>query len=104
MSHIITREHILEVIKQVEHPEIDATLGELGMILDVAVQDKIATVAMALPILEIPEAVRAALIQRINQHFEKIELQFQVEYFEMTAEGRGKFFALARANWKGSRP
>ncbi|MEJ2637158.1 MAG: iron-sulfur cluster assembly protein [Calditrichia bacterium] len=104
MNHIITREYVLEVIKQVEHPEIAATVGELGMILDVAVQDKIATVAIALPVLKIPEAVKAALIHRINQHLEKIELKFQMEYFEMTAEVRGKFYALARTNWKGSRP
>jgi metal-sulfur cluster biosynthetic enzyme len=102
MKESTTRENVLRAIEYVEHPEIAATLGDLGMILDVSVQDKIAKVAMTLPTREIPEAIKNALIDNIGQPIEKLGLQLQVEFFEMTSEARGKFFALARANWKGS--
>jgi metal-sulfur cluster biosynthetic enzyme len=97
-----SRENVLMAVEQLEHPEIAATLGDLGMILDVSVQGNTATVAMALPTTEIPEVVRNALIDIMHQPLEKLGLQLKVEFFEMTEEGRNIFFALARANWKGS--
>jgi metal-sulfur cluster biosynthetic enzyme len=97
-----SRENVLMAVEQLEHPEIAATLGDLGMILDVSVQGNTATVAMALPTTEIPEVVRNTLIDIMHQPLEKLRLQLKVEFFEMAEEARNNFFARARANWKGS--
>ncbi len=102
MSETITREDVLKTIEHIEHPEIAATLMELGMILDVAVEGNIATVAMALPMVGIPEAVKNALISSIQQPIESLGLRMQVQFFEMTPEVRDRFFVTARARWKGS--
>jgi len=101
MSDTITREDVLQAIEKVEHPEIAATLIELGMILDVAVSGNSVNVAMALPMLGIPEAVRNALVYSIQKPIEKLGLQMQVQFFEMTPEVRDKFFAISQARWKG---
>lgn len=98
----VTREEVLKAIEKIEHPEIAATLMDLGMILDVAVSGNVATVAMALPMLGIPEVVRNALVASIQAPIEALGLQMQVQFFEMTPEVRDRFFATARANWKGS--
>ena len=102
MNQTITREDVLKAIENVEHPEIAATLMELGMILDVAVHGNQANVAMALPLLGIPEAVRAALIESLRGPIEALGLALFVDFFEMTPEARDRFFALSKANWKGA--
>lgn len=102
MQKTITKEDVLKEIEDIEHPEISKTLAELGMIIDVAVRDNIANIAMALPMLGIPESVRNMLVESIHKPIENLGLQMNVEFFEMTQEVRGKFFALSQANWKGS--
>ncbi len=102
MDKTVTREDVLKVIEQVEHPEIAATLMDLGMILDVAVNGDQVNVAMALPLLGIPDAVRAALVDSIRKPIEDLGLNLYVDFFEMTPEARDRFFAISKANWKGS--
>ena len=102
MSEQVTREQVLEATKEVEHPEIAVPLMGLGMILDVKVEGDTATVAMALPMMGIPEVVRHMLVESIRQPIEALGLKMQVDFFEMTPEARERFFILSRANWKGS--
>jgi len=101
-SKPITREEILERLKKVEHPEIAVSLVDLGMILDVAVDKYIAKVAIALPMMNIPFAVRDAIENTISKSLQDMGLEIQADYFEMTPEVRDNFFITARANWKGS--
>ena len=102
MDKTVTREDVLKAIEPVEHPEIAATLMDLGMILDVAVREGQANVAMALPLLGIPEAVRIALVESLRGPIEALGLRLYVDFFEMTPEARDRFFAISKANWKGS--
>ena len=102
MGNSISNDDLLDTIKTIEHPEISKTLVELGMILDVAVRENNANVAMARPMLGIPEAVRDMLVESIRNPIENLGLQMNVEFFEMTQEVKDNFFVTARANWKGS--
>ena len=102
MDKVVTREDVLKAIEPIEHPEIAATLMDLGMILDVAVNGNQANVAMALPLLGIPEAVRVALVESLQSPIEALGLILNVDFFEMTPEARDRFFAISKANWKGS--
>lgn len=101
-SKPITREKILDRLKTLEHPEISVSLIDLGMILDVAVDQDTARVAIALPMMNIPIAVRDAVLNSISGPIRELGLEMQVEYFEMPPEARDNFFAAARANWKGA--
>ena len=102
MAEVTTADQVLELLKQVEHPEIAVNLVDLGMIMDVGIEGNLVTVALALPMLGIPEAVRAAIVQVIQQALAAKGLELKVHYFEMDPETRDRFFAAARANWKGS--
>ncbi len=102
MDDSTTRESVLSILEQVEHPEIALSLTELGMIIDAAVNDKIVRVAIALPKMDIPAAVYKAITDRVVTALQKPGITIQPEYFEMTVENRERFFALAKANWKGS--
>jgi metal-sulfur cluster biosynthetic enzyme len=97
----VTREDVIKAIEHVEHPEIALTLLELGMILDVVVENRMTRVALSLPILGIPEAVRNIIVESIRKPIENLGLKMEIEFFEMTREARDHFFTLSRANWKG---
>lgn len=98
----MTREDVYKAIEQVEHPEIAATLIDLGMILDVTVVENVARLAMALPTPGIPEVVRSALVQSIRSPIEGLGLRMEVEFFEMNDESKNKFLSMAQSGWKGS--
>ncbi len=98
----MTREEILAELEKVEHPEIAASLVELGMIQDIAVEGDTVRVAMALPTLGIPEIVRNMLVQSVQQVLESLNYRMEVEFFEMTEVAKQRFFVIAQARWKGS--
>ncbi len=102
MEKSYTNDEIKAIIDTIEHPEIAVTLTELGMILDVALSGNTVNVAMALPMMGIPEVVRKALVESIRQPLAERSLGLNVQFFEMTPEVRDTFFTLSRANWKGS--
>ena len=102
MEKTYSNDEIMDIISKIEHPEIAVTLTELGMILDAAVSGNTVNVAMALPMMGIPDVVRNALVQSIQEPLAKLGLEMSVQFFEMTPEVRDKFFTLSRANWKGS--
>ena len=102
MNTLITKKDIYDILEQIEHPEIAASLIDLGMIMDVAIDGNTVLIAMALPMDKIPFNIENALIQRVEKQLAKICLKTKVHFFEMSAENRQKFFTTARVNWKGS--
>ena len=101
MEKVITREDIIELLKHVEHPEIAISLVDLGMIMDVGLSENIARVAIALPMMNIPDNVRDAIVNSISRPLGKIGFKVDPVFFEMSLEDRKTFFNTARANWKG---
>lgn len=102
MEKSYTQDEIMAVINKIEHPEIAKTLTELGMIIDAAISGNSVNVAMALPMMGIPDIVRNALVESIRQPLAERGLGLNVQFFEMTPEVRENFFRLSQANWKGS--
>lgn len=102
MKDTVTREDVFKEIEKVEHPEIAATLIDLGMILDVAVENNVVRVAMALPMLGIPEVVRNLLVQSMKEKIEALGAKFELEFFEMDQDARNKFVTISQKNWKGA--
>jgi len=98
----ITADDVMNAIKSVEHPEISLTLIDLGMIKNVAVNNNTAEVTIAIPVLGIPDAVKIALAQSIQQPIESLGVELSVDFAEMTPEARDRFLMLSRQNWKGA--
>ena len=102
MSKEITVKDAYQAIEKVEHPEIAATLVELGMIQDLVVEKNTVRVAMALPTLGIPDIIRKMLEDSIRKPLEEMGFTVAIEIFEMSDQAKNKFFTLARSNWKGT--
>lgn len=102
MEEKITKEEIEKLIKNVEHPEIAATLDELGMIGEVEFDENTheGQFVLVLPMLNIPVQIRDMILNSIGEAVGNKASKLKASLAEMTEEQRQKFFALSRAKWK----
>ena len=89
------KEKIEKIIKEIEHPEIDRTLFQLGMIGNIKVEGKNVSVELKVTFYAVP--IRKYLIQSIESAVKKefSEANVKVETIEMTPEERMKFMEMA---------
>ena len=94
------KEKIEKIIKEIEHPEINRTLFQLGMIGNINVKNKDISVELKVPFYTVP--IREYLIQSIEMAVKKEfqETNVKVEVVEMTPEERMKFMEMAQIYWK----
>ena len=94
---------IRERLVQVQHPELDRTLVELGMIRDIEVRSDSVSCTIGLPFKEIPirddlvRSVREAILKQVEPG-----VNVEVNCVEMAQEERAAFMAVAQgAQGKG---
>ena len=93
-------EAIIQAIQRVEHPEINCTLVELGMVKDIQVSGNQVSLKLVLPFLGIPAAIRNYMIHSLQQAVADFGAKLKVQVAEMTPAERQRFFALEQQNWK----
>ncbi|MCD6400798.1 MAG: DUF59 domain-containing protein, partial [Anaerolineales bacterium] len=89
---------------QVEHPEIKATLVDLGMIRDIQIDEETESVSLTLvlPVLGIPQNVRDYMLYSIYEAAKKEGAkEFKPSIAEMTPDERAKFFHKEQDLWRG---
>jgi metal-sulfur cluster biosynthetic enzyme len=101
MSDTATVETVEDAIADVTHPEIDATLVELGMIDDVRADDGTAEIDVAIPMLGIPAAIKQLLAQRLTAAVEPTGIDLDVDFVVMDEQTKQRFFELEQQNWSG---
>ena len=103
MNSDITKEDILKAIHAVEHPEINATLFELGMLKDVDISpdNQQISLTLALPMLGIPQIVKEMLINSLNQAAQGVGVKLNYEVAEMNLVERQSFMEKAQRLWRG---
>jgi metal-sulfur cluster biosynthetic enzyme len=101
MSDEITVETVEEAIDDVTHPEIDATLVDLGMIDGVEVDDGEATIEIAIPMAGIPDAIKQLLARRVAEAVDPTGADVRIRFVLMDDETRERFFRMEQENWSG---
>ena len=101
MSDELTAETVEEAIADVTHPEIDATLVDLGMIDDVAVDGDEATIDVAIPMAQIPDAIKQLLARRLAEPVNEVGAELRVRFVLMDEGTRERFFRMENENWSG---
>ncbi len=103
MDSKITKEDILQTIHTVEHPEINATLFDLGIIRDVEISPDNLKVSLilVLPMFGIPEAIRLYLVDSLAQAVQGLGAQLSYKIAEMNPEEKQAFMEKAQRLWKG---
>lgn len=101
MSNEIPVETIENAIEDVRHPEVDATLVDLGMVDDIAIEDSEAIIDVAIPMTGIPDAIKQMLAQRLAAPLESLDVDLSVQFVLMDQETRERFFEMEEDNWSG---
>jgi len=96
------KEEIIQIINNVEHPEITNTLGELGMLGEISFDDETRVVSLdiLLPMLNIPVSVRDMILNSIAAAIKNKGSKLSVSFAVMNIEQRQHFFSLSKKNWK----
>ncbi|HHE39384.1 MAG TPA: DUF59 domain-containing protein [Candidatus Cloacimonetes bacterium] len=89
----------IEIITGVNHPAINHTLYDLGLIKSYEIKDRNIEIVMALPALNIP--ILNILIQSFKQPLEAMEAKVNVQTVLMTQEELQKFLTMEQSAWKG---
>ena len=90
---------VMEIIGQVMHPEIDASLMELGMIKDIKLEGNKVSLTMVFPFPGVP--IRDMLIESVRKSLEEHGLQVEINETVMTQEELQNFFKMEQKKWKG---
>ena len=89
------------ILKSVEHPEINSTLFELGMIKDISVGENEVFLTLNFPFRGIP--IKDMLINDIESSLKSAikNISVKVNIEEMNGDERQKFMSMAQKAWKG---
>ena len=90
---------VMEIIGQVMHPEIDASLMELGMIKDIKLEGNKVSLTMVCPFPGVP--IREMLMESVRKPLEEQGLQVEINEAVMNQEELQNFFKMEQEKWKG---
>ena len=94
-----TKQDVLKVISEVQHPAIAYSLLELGIVKDLEVKGNVASVTFAFPFPNIPIADQ--LINSISEPIVSLGLDFRYSIVVMTEEEKKKFLSMEMKAWRG---
>ncbi len=94
----ITREQAWKSVEKVQHPAINFSLSELGILKDIDISGEMLTITLALPFPKIPiiDTLVNSLIEPLSQY----DIEIGVETVIMTEQERQRFFDLEHQGWK----
>ena len=95
----MNEEEVKEIIGKVMHPEIDASLMELGMIKDIKLEGNRVSLTMVFPFPGVP--IRDMLMESVKKPLEELGLQVEINETVMTQEELQNFFKMEQEKWKG---
>jgi len=93
-----TKQDIINVISDVQHPAIAYSLLELGIVKDINLNENLATVVFAFPFPNIPIAEQ--LINSISAPIKSLGLDFNHSITLMTEEEKSTFMKMEMEAWK----
>ena len=95
-------EDIREILAQTKHPVIECDLIELGLIKDITLDRKQATITIAFPFTGLAEkepSPHKFIIEDVTETIESLGLKVIIKITEMNKEELKKFLAKERETW-----
>ncbi len=102
MNKKISKQEILEILKNIRHPAIDKTLLELGIIKSVNVENNVVKVLLAFPFPNIP--IKDMLISSVQEPLREHNIKFNIETTVMSEEERFRFLTMEQEAWRNNFP
>lgn len=94
----MNEEEIKKIIEKIMHPEIDASLMELGMIKDIKIEGNKVRIKMAFPFPGVP--IKYMLIEMVKQPLQEAGFEVEIEETIMNEEELQHFFKLEQEKWR----
>ena len=94
----MNEEEVKKVIGNVMHPEIDASLVDLGMIKNIKLDGKKVSMIMLFPFPGVP--IKDMLMESVRQPLEKLGFEAEIKESVMSQEDLQKFFRMEQEKWK----
>jgi len=95
----ISEEDVRNVLAWVNHPMIDRSLLELGIIKHIAVEQGKVKVTLAFPFPNIP--IKDHIIHSVREPLQKLGAEIEVRLTVMNHDALQKFLAMEQEAWKG---
>ncbi|MFX1555476.1 MAG: iron-sulfur cluster assembly protein [Promethearchaeota archaeon] len=99
MDTNISEEDVRNVLAWVNHPMIDRSLLELGIIKHIAVEQGKVNVTLAFPFPNIP--IKDHIIHSVREPIQKLGAEIEVKLTVMNHDELQKFLAMEQDAWKG---
>jgi metal-sulfur cluster biosynthetic enzyme len=96
----MNEEAIIQAIQRVEHPEINCSLVDLGMVQDIQASEEGVSLKLVLPFLGIPTVIRDYMVHSLQQAVAGFGARLEIQVTEMTPAERQRFLTLEQQNWK----
>ena len=95
----MSEEDLLEVLNLVEHPAINSTLKDLGILSQVEIKGQLVKAEFALPFPNIP--IKDDMVGSVKILAESFGFDFLSTERLMSEEEKQHFLEVEHANWKG---
>lgn len=92
-------EDVRQAIAKVRHPAIDRSLMDLGMIKDIVLKGKTASLTLLIPFPGIP--ILDFLEKSLAESIRPLGIDLEVTVDQMNQQEVQKFLAMEREAWKG---
>jgi len=89
---------IMEILDRVKHPEIDASLVELGMIKEAKIEEDKIKITMAFPFPGVP--IKYMLMEMVRQALVDTGKEIEINETVMNEEELQRFFKLEQEKWR----
>ena len=96
----MNEEAIIQAIQRVQHPQINCSLVDLGMVQDILVSEDGVSLKLVLPFLGIPTVIREYMANNLQQAVAGSDAELEIQVAEMTPAQRQRFLTLEQQNWK----
>ncbi|MBW1716181.1 MAG: DUF59 domain-containing protein [Deltaproteobacteria bacterium] len=92
-------EEVKEALSRVMHPAIDRSLIDLGMIKDIALLGKTASLTLLTPFPGIP--ILSLLRENLTESLRPLGIDLEIDIRQMNQKEVQRFLAMEKEAWKG---
>jgi len=96
MTKEILEKDIRKALEQIEHPAINSTLIDLGIIKEISTKEDKVTIIIAFPFPNIP--IGDYFVNSVREAIEKLGVKPEIKITIMDQEAQKKFLAMEKEN------
>jgi len=98
MTKEILEKDIRKALEQIEHPAINSTLIDLGIIKEISTKENKVTIIIAFPFPNIP--IGDYFVNSVREAIEKLGVKPEIKITVMDQEEQKRFLTMEQENWK----